>query len=242
MKVYDMAKKKKQKQPHIDKSPIRKRKAKTWINTYAGADIVKDYRAHFKGVDVACAVRELQEIGYEFEQDYLNNLLRAESVCIGQLHRRKEAKRQEEEHNDWQDDRFYFTAGHTSGGAPYGVTWEEMGLEPWEKEIDDEEEIIPYRDYDLLGKRETEYINNRLREGFSEYVNTHGKLPGKVEQEELIQKVFSTCAGGELFYHKGFLSTYRKIIRKRYNRYIREGISKDLTSPVVDSNEGQNND
>ena len=32
----------------------------------------------------------------------------------------------------WQDDRFFFIAGYTSGGAPYGVTWEEMGLEPWE--------------------------------------------------------------------------------------------------------------
>ena len=52
----------KKKQPHIDKSPIRKRKAKTWIKTYTGADVVKDYRVHFKGVDVACAVRELQEI------------------------------------------------------------------------------------------------------------------------------------------------------------------------------------
>ena len=31
-----------------------------------------------------------------------------------------------------QDDRFFFIAGYTSGGAPYGVTWEEMGLKPWE--------------------------------------------------------------------------------------------------------------
>lgn len=32
-----------------------------------------------------------------------------------------------------QDDRFFFIAGYTSGGAPYGVTWEEMDLEPWEE-------------------------------------------------------------------------------------------------------------
>lgn len=31
-----------------------------------------------------------------------------------------------------QDDTFFFIAGYTSGGAPYGLTWEEMGLEPWE--------------------------------------------------------------------------------------------------------------
>lgn len=32
----------------------------------------------------------------------------------------------------YQNDRFSFIAGYTSGGAPYGVTWEEMGLKPWE--------------------------------------------------------------------------------------------------------------
>lgn len=32
-----------------------------------------------------------------------------------------------------QDDRFFYIAGYTSGGAPYGATWEEMGLEPWEE-------------------------------------------------------------------------------------------------------------
>ncbi len=30
------------------------------------------------------------------------------------------------------DDLFYYIAGYTSGGAPYGVTWEEMGLSLWE--------------------------------------------------------------------------------------------------------------
>ena len=29
------------------------------------------------------------------------------------------------------DDRYFFIAGYTSGGAPYGLTWEEMGVEPW---------------------------------------------------------------------------------------------------------------
>lgn len=32
-----------------------------------------------------------------------------------------------------QDDTFFFIAGYTSGGAPYGVTWEQTGLEPWEE-------------------------------------------------------------------------------------------------------------
>lgn len=38
----------------------------------------------------------------------------------------------------WRDDRFFFIAGYTSGGAPYGVTWEEMGLRPWQSLEDDD--------------------------------------------------------------------------------------------------------
>ena len=36
------------------------------------------------------------------------------------------------ENNTNQDDTFFYIAGYTSGGAPYGVTWEEVGLEPWQ--------------------------------------------------------------------------------------------------------------
>ena len=45
---------------------------------------------------------------------------------------RKKKKREPAATESWQDDRFFLIAGYTSGGAPYGVTWEEMGLEPWE--------------------------------------------------------------------------------------------------------------
>lgn len=38
-----------------------------------------------------------------------------------------------------QDDRFYFIAGYTSGGAPYGVTWEEMGMDCFDDEAEDDE-------------------------------------------------------------------------------------------------------
>lgn len=46
--------------------------------------------------------------------------------------RKKRAKKTVEPTLLEQDDTFFFIAGYTSGGAPYGVTWEEMGLEPWE--------------------------------------------------------------------------------------------------------------
>ena len=46
--------------------------------------------------------------------------------------RKKEAKENPAAEEIYQDDRFFFIAGYTSGGALYGVTWEEMGLQPWE--------------------------------------------------------------------------------------------------------------
>jgi len=152
-----MAKKKKQKHPHIDKSPVRKRKAKKWIQAYKGTDVVRDYRAHFLGVDVTCAVRELQEIGYEFAPGYVENVVRDEQIRINRIRKKKESKHDADEdgYYDFQDENFFYIAGHTSGGAPYGVQWWEMGLEPGESLFDDPFEdkgTMEYRHYDFLKK------------------------------------------------------------------------------------------
>lgn len=47
----------------------------------------------------------------------------------------RRAKRKQEQSDQIidQNDTFFFIAGYTSGGAPFGVTWEEMGLEPWQE-------------------------------------------------------------------------------------------------------------
>lgn len=41
------------------------------------------------------------------------------------LKKKREAWRQNLQSLE-QDDRFFFITGYTSGGAPYGITWEEM--------------------------------------------------------------------------------------------------------------------
>ena len=46
--------------------------------------------------------------------------------------KRQAMKNHAVENNTCQDDTFFYIAGYTSGGASYGVTWEEMGLEPWQ--------------------------------------------------------------------------------------------------------------
>ena len=121
---------KKKKKTRAQKKESRIARARNWLPTYEGTKIVRAYRKKFQ-VGIPCAVRELQEIGYEFKPGYVENLLKAEAIRIEQLRIKKEEKRLAGEYNAWQDDRFYFIAGYTSGGAPY-VTWEEMGLEPYE--------------------------------------------------------------------------------------------------------------
>ena len=46
--------------------------------------------------------------------------------------KRQAMKNHAVENNTCQDDTFFYIVGYTSGGAPYGVTWEEMGLKPWQ--------------------------------------------------------------------------------------------------------------
>ena len=46
--------------------------------------------------------------------------------------RKKQARDNLTKEEILQDDRFFFIAGYTSGGAPYGITLEEMGLKPWD--------------------------------------------------------------------------------------------------------------
>lgn len=64
----------------------------------------------------------------------------------GKVRRPRKIKKQKNEELElWQDERYFFIAEYTSGGAPYGLTWEEMGVElsqnhsqeNWNDEIDD---------------------------------------------------------------------------------------------------------
>ena len=71
---------------------------------------------------------------YPLFQDYLNLL----TLVAKQKRKQRRAKRKKEARDNLtkeeilQDDRFFCIAGYTSGGAPYGVTWEEKDLKPWE--------------------------------------------------------------------------------------------------------------
>jgi len=228
-----MAKKKPTKHTTQPKA-VRIARARNWLPTYQGARIVRAYHKKFH-VDTACAARELQEIGYEFKPGYVENLLKSEAARIEHNRIRKAEKQQSEKYyNDCQDDMFYFIAGYTSGGAPYGVTWSEMELEPYENEygLDDDDEIICCRHYDFLSQREKNWVDNKLREDFSRYVSTHRRLPSKQKRKQLIESVFENCPNGPLVYYDDFSKTYRKINRKRENKFIREGVLPRRFTPT----------
>lgn len=132
-----MAKKCKHKKPQTPrhwrmKSEQRLAAAKLWIPTYQGKSIVSGYRKRFH-VDIMCAIRELQKLGIEFKQEYIESVQRN----IAAMQRKKQEKKQAEELETFieRDENFAFIVGYTSGGAAYGLTWEQWS------EIEQEEEM-----------------------------------------------------------------------------------------------------
>jgi hypothetical protein len=67
----------------------RKRKAAQWLTIYNGSHVVKAYRKKFN-VDVRCALRELEELGYPFTDQEKHNLLDGHDALLGQKQREKD--------------------------------------------------------------------------------------------------------------------------------------------------------
>ena len=82
--------------------------------------IVKAYRKKFN-VDRTCAMKELcllHVLSPEKQASY-------EAQLKAKKEKRQRRKQQVEFQSFDQDEYFYFIAGYTSGGAPYGITWEQ---------------------------------------------------------------------------------------------------------------------
>ena len=103
----------------------------------------KHYRERFH-VDALTAARDLQELGINYTQEQLDQIKRSEEQRLRQKRLEREAKAQREAEELYEDcdGRFAFIAGYTSGGAPYGVQWEEVGIDP---ELPFEEKVRLYR-------------------------------------------------------------------------------------------------
>ncbi|MDP3706322.1 MAG: hypothetical protein Q8R24_10540 [Legionellaceae bacterium] len=104
--------------------------AKHWIPTYSGGSIVKGYKNWF-GVSLVCAIKELRMLGVKLDEQYVLQALKGHEHAILDRQKKKVAKKQEllDDLLFDSDDHYYFIAGYTSGGFPYGITWEEAELD-----------------------------------------------------------------------------------------------------------------
>lgn len=98
--------------------------AKKWYSKYEGKNIVKGYSRYF-GVNKLTAVYELEMLGFQIRSSYKEELKRDELQKQDKAEKRKQLK--EQEANLWEesDGTFAYIVGYTSGGVPYGVSWEE---------------------------------------------------------------------------------------------------------------------
>lgn len=95
-------------------------KAKKWLEELENRNyIVSKYKKHFH-VDSICAIKELEMLGVQFDENTVNSIIKSEEKKI----ERKRLKNLEDSNNDC-DEFFLFIAGYTSNGFAYGITWEE---------------------------------------------------------------------------------------------------------------------
>lgn len=112
--------------------------AKHWIPKYDGKNLVSGYSNYF-AVDKLCAVKELEMLGHTFSDKYKQEL--KDDMIRKQVNkeRRTEHRKRELEMNlsEESDETFAFISGYTSGGASYGITWEEwVDIQKHEKNLE----------------------------------------------------------------------------------------------------------
>lgn len=98
--------------------------AKKWVSTYRGKNLVHGYRKWF-GVSEVCALEELRMVGIDIPDARLEQARRAEQRRAMENARRKQEFARQPGFIE-SDETFAFIVDYTEGGAPYGVTWEEM--------------------------------------------------------------------------------------------------------------------
>ncbi len=133
-----MAKKKKNNTPRRKRMTRegRLQSGRQWIQKYEGKNIIKGY-SNWYGVSEVTAILELKKLGMKIDKERLE---KAKSTENSKAMRRAAVKQKKQERgrrdlSQDSDDTFYFIAGYTSGGFPYGLTWDEVDEETsWKNE------------------------------------------------------------------------------------------------------------
>lgn len=130
------------------KREARLQSAKSWLKGYEGRNVVKSYSKWF-AVDSICAMKELELLGLRFTEKEKMNIQKRQEDRIRQkqlLKERRLQKKKEQEMEEY-DEVFSFIEDFTNGGAPFGITYDE--LEETEAEREREEMVKSLTDPSL---------------------------------------------------------------------------------------------
>ncbi len=97
---------------------------KLWLRQYEGKNVVKGYSNWF-GVSKVCSISELRMFGVSVPDERLEQAKLAERLLEKPKARNNEENSETSKALYESDENYYFIAGYTSGGVPYGLTWEE---------------------------------------------------------------------------------------------------------------------
>ncbi len=119
------------------KKDARLQSAKSWISKYTGKNIAKGYMKRY-AVDELRALLDLRELGMLISDERIIEARKKIENKVIQRRKIKEKKKREELEGLYSDsdETFYYIAGYTSGGFPYGITWDEIGEEDFSLEED----------------------------------------------------------------------------------------------------------
>lgn len=92
-----------------------------WLKQYEGKKPIRSYIKRY-GVSRLCALIELKQLGLTISEDEIETEKRVEK---NKARKKAALAREQEEECVNCDANFSFIIGYTSGGAPYGTTWEE---------------------------------------------------------------------------------------------------------------------
>jgi hypothetical protein len=108
----------------------RLQRAKRWLASYRGKNVIRGYKKWF-AVDDVCAVVELRMLGVDIPDARLEQARRDEQARAAHRARQKEKYAPRASLRTW-DDELALIAGYAEEGAPYGVTWDEWGeMDVW---------------------------------------------------------------------------------------------------------------
>jgi hypothetical protein len=105
----------------------RLQRAKRWLASYRGKNLVRGYKKRF-GVSDVCAIVELRMLGVDIPDARLEQAQRDEQARAAHRARQKEKCSRATGPSEW-DDEFAFIAGYTEGGAPYGIGWDDAAAD-----------------------------------------------------------------------------------------------------------------